>query len=513
MRGCGQWNFAWLVGLGLSAGFGPAPARSSEVQLLQQRWFEARTAHFHIYSCGAPQEVNGLAARLEQFCEAYTLLAGAKAVASPPIVVMAFPDPESIKPFLPLYQGRPANLSGFFKRGSDENLIVLALPPTNSAFTGMDVIFHEYAHLLFRHNARIWPLWLNEGMADVYSTFETTGYTVRIGKPIQPYLRLLARERLLPLADLFAVTRDSPQYNERERQGIFYAQSWLLTHYLMAGGELTYQARFGLFTKLLREGQFPDQAFTNALRTTLPTMDGELRRYLERGSFAPIQWAVPMNLVSPKALTTRAIAPVETSCRLGDVLFRIGRLDAAESYFAQARKLAPASPLPYEGLGLLAAERERPSQAVRDLKEALQRGSTSFLAWFTYAREKYRLTAESGNRYAPLPKTAAMEIRSSLKKSIALMPNFAPAHQLLGFFETVQGEDLAAAEQHLQLAIQLEPENPSYLISLAQVQFRKRDPGTARRTLEPLLLPNADVNLRQHAEELIQEVGRNRSGK
>ena len=103
---------------------------------MQRRWFETRTAHFNIYSCGAPQDVYKLAARLEQFCEAYTLLAGAQAAASPPIVVMAFPDHESMKPFLPLYQGNPENLAGFFNRGSDENLIVLALPGTRRGLYG-----------------------------------------------------------------------------------------------------------------------------------------------------------------------------------------------------------------------------------------------------------------------------------------------------------------------------------------------------------------------------------------
>src|ERR1035438_448367 len=61
-----------------------------------------------------------------------------------------------------------------------------------------------------------------------------------------------------------------------------------------------------------------------------------------------------------------------------DELFRINRPDAAESYFKQAQKLAPASPLPYEGLGLLAAERGQHVEALRDLKDALQHGSTSF---------------------------------------------------------------------------------------------------------------------------------------
>ena len=497
--------FAVLLELGICT----VPAQSNDVPLVQRRWFETRTAHFNIYSCGAPQDVYKLSARLEQFCQAYTLLAGAQAVASPPIVVMAFPDHETMKPFLPLYQGQPVNLAAFFQRGSDENLIVLALPGTNKAFTEMEVIFHEYTHLLFRHNDRIWPLWIKEGMAEVYSTFETTGHNARIGNPIGHHLRLLAQQPLLPLAELFAVAHNSPQYNERDRQGIFYAESWLLTQFLMAGDNPAYQARFRQFTPLLRQGQFPEPAFTNAMQTTLPAMEAELRCYLQRGQFTPIELVLPTDISSPVTLTTRSLTPVETYFRLGDELLRINRPDAAESYFTQAQKLAPASPLPYEGLGLLAAERRQHDEALRDLKDALQHSSTSFLAYYVYARERYRLTADAEDRYAPLKNEAAAEIRGELQKSLALMPDFGPAHELLGFFEMVQGDDLVLAEQHLQRAIQLEPENSSYLFSLAQVQLRNRNLAAARHTLQPLLLPNVDAKLRAHAEEMIQGIARN----
>ena len=497
---------AALFTLGLCA----APAQSGDVPLVQRRWFETRTAHFNIYSCGAPQDVYKLSARLEQFCQAYTLMAtnGAQAVASPPIVVMAFPNHETLKPFLPVYQGQPANLAAFFQRGNDENLIVLGLLDTNSAQTDMEVIFHEYTHLLFRRNDRVWPLWLKEGMAEVYSTFETTGYNFRIGKPIDHHLRLLAQQPLLPLAELFAVNHNSPQYNEQNRQGIFYAESWLLTEFLMAGDNPEYKARFARFTPLLYQGQFPEQAFTNAMQITLAAMDAELRRFLKRGQFAPIELAMPADVSAPITLTTRPITPVETYFRLGDELLRINRPEPAELYFAQAQKLAPASPLPYEGLGLLAAERKQHEAARHNLKDALSHSSTSFLAYYVYAREQYELTADAESRYSPLKNEAATEIRGELQKSLTLMPNFGPAHELLGFFEMVQGENLALAEQHLQRAIELE-ENPSYRFSLAQLQLRKKDLAAARHTLQPLLLPGVDAKLRAHAEEMIQGIDRN----
>jgi tetratricopeptide (TPR) repeat protein len=502
----------WVLAVLLAFGVGTAPGQTNDVPLAQRRWLETRTTHFNIYSCGAPQDVYRLAGRLEQFCEAYTLLAGAQAVASPPIVVMAFPDHESLKPFLPLYQGQPANLAAFFNRGSDENLIVLALPEANTSFTGMEIIFHEYTHLLFRHNDQLWPLWLKEGMAEVYSTLETTGSQVRIGSPIEHHLRLLAQKPLMTLAELFSVGHDSPQYNERDRQGIFYAESWLLTDFLMAGDNPAYKARFGQFTQLLRQGQFPEQAFTNALQTTLPAVETELRRYLKRGVFTSIELPLPAYLSSAITVNTRVITPVETWFRLGDELLRIDRLNDAESYFALAQKLAPAGPLPYEGLGLLAAQREKSEEALRYLNEALQRGSTSFLTHYIYAEVKYRRTADSQDRYARLKNDEAAEIRNELQKSIMLMPSFGPAHELLGFFEMVQGDSLATAEQQLQLAIQLEPENPAYRFSLAQAQLRNRNPDAARRTLEPLLLPNADAKLRAHAGEMIKEIGRDYPG-
>ena len=496
----------WILTVLLAWGISPVHAQLRNVPLVQRQWFGTRTAHFYIYSCGAPEKVFKVACQLEEFCETYSQLAGAQAVASPPIVVMAFPDHESMKPFLPLYHGQPENLGGFFQNGDDENLIVLSLPQTGAASMDMSVVFHEYTHLLFRRNDRIWPIWLKEGMAELYSTFTTSGYDAFIGQPIEHHLHLLAKQPLMPLTELFAVTHDSPQYNEREHQGMFYAESWLLTHFLVAGDNPDYKSRFGKFTTLLREGQNPVQAFTNALHTPLPVVESELRRYLARGQFAPIQLTLSENVALPKAINTWNLTPVEVYFCLGDELLRIDRPDAAEKFFTDAQKLAPASPLPYEGLGLLAIQRKQSDKALRELKEALRLGSSSYIAYYFHAWEKFRLAVDAQGGRGVLPKETASEIHDELIKSIALMADFGPSHELFGILELARDGNINVAEQHLQLAAQLEPENLYYLLSLADAQVRNKKPEAARQTLAALLLPTVEAKIRAQADELLRQI-------
>jgi tetratricopeptide (TPR) repeat protein len=350
-------------------------------------------------------------------------------------------------------------------------------------------------------------MWLNEGMADIYATFEVTGdHAVRVGKPQPIYLKLLATEPLEPLSALFAVTHDSPEYNERERQGIFYAESWLLTHYLMVGNP-AHQARLGNLTLRLREGQAPEQAFTNTFRASLAVMDKELAHYYQQGRFESLALAVRASLLTAQPLTTRAVGPVETWFRLGDELMRVGRADGAESFFLSAAKLAPASSLSCEGLGLLAAERGQHRQALETLKEAIRLGSRSFLAHYACGRERLILSSPTPDSYTRLEGAEAAEVQRELDTALTLMPDFGPAHHLLGFFQLVQGENLASAEQHLKRAIQLEPDNAGYLLTLAQVQIAGHDQVSARGTLEALCQPYINGKLRAHAEEMIKDLG------
>ena len=374
----------------------------------------------------------------------------------------------------------------------------------------MDVIFHEYAHLLLRRNEEAWPLWLKEGMAEVYSTFKVSGEPhVEIARPIDRHLETLANEPLMPLDELFSVGRDSAQYNEATRQGMFYAESWLLTLYLMAGDSPILRERFAQYTPLLKQGESPVQAFTNALGVSLPAMQAELKRYAQAGRFTPIVLRLNGTIATPVTITSRRVTPVEILFRFGDEQLHIGRMDSAASWFKQVRNTAPASPLPYEGLGVSWRKiRDNAGEALSDLQQAAKLGPLTLRGAFCVCEgENIMRPCMARTCTRGLRGDQAAEVRGELKKSIAMMPTFGPAHWLLGFFEMVQGDNLALAEKELQTAIALEPENQSYQFTLAQVQLSEHELDAARRTLQPLLLlPNVDPKLRASAQTLSQQI-------
>ena len=68
-------SLLWFLFLSLALVAVRSRAEDDLSPLLQRRWFEGRTAHFNVYSCGETQQVSRLVARLEQFRQAYSLLA------------------------------------------------------------------------------------------------------------------------------------------------------------------------------------------------------------------------------------------------------------------------------------------------------------------------------------------------------------------------------------------------------------------------------------------------------
>ena len=139
------------------------------------------------------------------------------------------------------------------------------------------VAIHEYTHLIVKHVGLKLPLWLNEGWADVYSSLAPKGDKALVGSPLPGHFQTLLTTKWLTLDVLASVDHNSPLYNERNKAGIFYAESWLLVHmlYLSPG----YRANFSKLLLAISSGQDMAQACQSVYGKGLKEIASDLDQY------------------------------------------------------------------------------------------------------------------------------------------------------------------------------------------------------------------------------------------
>ena len=85
---------------------------------------------------------------------------------------------------------------------------------------------------LGRTVAREVSVWFGEGIAEFYSTIQLRGRQTWVGEPVAPHIQMLGNRNMLDLKTLWAARYGSPEYREKSKPGLFYAQSVVLVHML-----------------------------------------------------------------------------------------------------------------------------------------------------------------------------------------------------------------------------------------------------------------------------------------
>lgn len=481
---------------------------ASAAPAARETWTSVRSKNFLLVGNASERDIKQVATKLEQFRDVFTRLLPKASFNTPvPTTVVVFKSDGSYKPFKPLYQGKPANVSGYFQPGQDVNYITLTTEQSDA--NPYDVIFHEYVHLLVDNNLSNTPLWFNEGLAEYYSTFEVTDGDKKawVGKPKGYSIALLREQKLLPLKTLFAVDHNSPLYNERNKQSIFYAESWALVHYLLLGNNGQRVTQLNKFLDLLGGGASVEDAFQQAFQTDFATLEKELRQYVQRDTYPAKTATFERKLEFDAEMQTAPLTDAEAQSYLGDLLLHINRLDDAESRLQQALALDPKLSAAQSSLGILRMRQHRYAEARDVLQKAVTANSQNYLAHYYYAYVLSRGGMDENqlvSRYAP----EDIEVmRAALKKAIELKPDFPESYHLLAFVNLVAGEQLDESVNLLKRALALSPGNQIYMLVLAEVYMHKRDFETARRILIPISRSgSADPGLRASAESLLQSI-------
>jgi len=441
----------------------------------REKWLELDSPHFVVFSNAGEKQAGRAADQLEAIRAVFhRALPRLNVDPSMPIVVLAAKDEKTFRVFEPeawLAKGH-LKIAGMFMRSPEKNQVLLRLD--TEGLHPYETVYHEYTHLLIEQNVGTLevPLWLNEGLAEFYGNSEIREKEVWLGQPNEGHLLLLHGQRLVPLATLFTVDRFSPYYNEQTKGSIFYAESWALTHLLMIRSYESGKNPLGDFLALVAQNVEPTAAATRAFGD-LAQLQKELEAYVRQNSFVALKMKGATD-ADRGAYRVRELSAVESAVARSDFLIGNQRYSEAHELLDEALHEQPDFAPAHEALGLLEFRQGRLVEAKKRFEEAVKLDSRSFFAHYYYAV----MTMEE-NRGA-----ASGDVETSLRKAIRINPRFGPAYNALASFYGLRGEHLDEAHRLSLQAVELEPGNVNYFITVASILMRQNRAADAIHVAE-----------------------------
>jgi hypothetical protein len=310
--------------------------------VLHHAWSEVTTPHVRVLTDAGPVRARHVAERLERLHEqvSRTIPALARETTRPRTVFL-FRDDATYRAYLPTFGGRAEEASGIFQPGPGRDWVMLE----DGSDAMLDpVALHEYTHALVRVLTPTPPLWLNEGLAQYFSTLRVDAVDAKVGEPAPELVGWMKSHDLLPVQDLVAMTYQSPAYHYGEQRNTFYAESWLLVHLLLNEnpGDLP---RWQGYLDALARGDDPRAAFRDAFGEERQ-LQWRLELYAHRPTLTGMAWTFAQPFAS-LTLQSRDDVPVaEVVAALGDMrLWQPGSgPQSADDHRLVLRQLAPDDP-------------------------------------------------------------------------------------------------------------------------------------------------------------------------
>jgi hypothetical protein len=425
---------------------------------LDRPWTEVSSRNFAIHTTLPEPDARRLIEDLELFRA--TLLRVTKLRDTAPRVpteIYAFERSSDYAPFRP-----QANYVGYFVPTLRNNLV--ALSAGEDGVRSRVVLFHEYTHFLLRNEARgAYPKWFNEGFAELLSSVDVLGALVRVGIVPAHRVSWLAYAPRIPYARVLGA-RSFQGWSQNDI-GSFYAQSWLLVHYLALGQGGNFTAQIDRYIERTSRGVPVEQAFSDAFGIDVEELDDRLAEYAKK---VPSFGLPRRDLAKDIPIRTRPVPVDEIGNGLGWLAIAIGKLPLARAHFERAVAANPTHARAIAGLAELDKFAARWSEAETGYRRSLELAPDDWQNQLEYAEYfAYRALHEETDRQANLARA-----RDGLARAIELAPDIPEGHAMLGATYTFGSDPPEPGIAPLERAARMLPANPMIEFSLAQLHQR-----------------------------------------
>lgn len=377
-------------------------------------WTVATNQHFEVYSQAGQATARSALLWFEQLREFFQQQTKLNLDNRPAVRVVAFRSESEYRPY------RLRSTSDAYYVGTENrDYIVMRTLDAGEFATAA----HEYAHLILHASGLQLPPWLNEGLAEFFSTLRISDREWNLGGDLRTRSQLLGREPWMPLSQLLMLTSESPVRENRDKTALFYAQSWKLAEMLVLSPE--YRPRFHALTAALTSGTPGSEALTKVYGKRLDVISQDLHSWTDAGhKITRVSAPVATNIA---AIRISALSEVALRSLMAELVLAIGDLDRAEALYHDLARESPGNPNVSAALGTIALRKGDRESARKQWKQAIAEGIHDATVCYRYAS----LAQDVG--------ISAGEVRPVLELAIAQRPDFDDARYSLALLESNTG--------------------------------------------------------------------------
>jgi tetratricopeptide (TPR) repeat protein len=494
------------------------PARAAVAA--EPQWQRVSSDHFIVLTDAGDKKGHEVAARFEQMRVMFgQLLMRRKISMAEPLEIIAIRSDKDYAQLAPLVNGQPTNAPAFFLPGEDRIYVVLNLFAPDS-WRGVE---HQFAHYLLNYNYPPTQPWFDEGFAEYFASLYLGPKQAELGSDpelnagyqsdmvgntsqsnsLKALTDILSNPVWLTLPDLFEMKNRMVNGQEGTHHTLFYAQSWIMVHYLLNQNKLP---ETGNYFDLVENQKVPvEQAVQQAYGMPVAQLDKAVKDYFHslkplgdalyqsKQSSTPVvislsQSALPFT-VDEVATSSKSVRPEEAQALVNEMELRIP--EKREQAIKNLEKLAadPKSEteVAHRALAWAQIQKGDTAAAFEEERAAMDINSNDPWVRFGLALASYR----SGQQGAKVQGLANM--MESLHIVIAEYPDFAEAYNMLGWAR-LSGGGANAALEAMKVAVRLAPRDEEYQLRLARAYLAARKFDEATGTLERLRLsPNPAI--------------------
>jgi Flp pilus assembly protein TadD len=483
---------------------------SASTHASEAQWIRISSDHFSVLTDAGEKKGRAVIVRFEQMRAVFAQLLMKTRLHMPePLEIIALKTDKEFAQMAPLRQEQAITEAGFFIPGKDRNYIVLNLFEEES----WQAVRHEFAHLLLNYNYPSTPGWFDEGFAEYFSSLRLDNKQVQIGSdpeltlagkqdvlgnqsevsnPPKSFTDLLSAPVWLALPDLFTVKHDTSSYQEGPHQTLFYAQSWIVMHYLLNKSKLP---ETGTYFDLVQNQKLPaEQAIQQAYGMTTAQLEQAVKEYFH--SLAPLflaqdaakrpgttnlggqMYQFPSPVVADDVgSSVRQVPEAEAQAALAEMSLRlpVHREQALKELGVIVSQPKTDNAIAHRALAWAHLERKELGPATAELEKATELDAHDPWVRYYSALVKYQAAQLSGQAFQGLG-----NMMQDLRAVLDWDPEFAEAYSMLAMAR-VEGGGINSAMESIREAIQLSPRNENYLLNMALIYVagRQWDAATA----------------------------------